>query len=113
MPQSVTAAVSPHSFNPTIFREYDIRGVVGSTLFNEDAYYIGKAFASVASEIDEKGAVIIGRDGRDSSPAMTQALIKGVIDAGLDVVDIGVGPTPMLYFASKLLNAAGAVMVTV
>ncbi|NBO18716.1 MAG: phosphomannomutase/phosphoglucomutase [Proteobacteria bacterium] len=103
---------SPHHFDATIFREYDIRGIAGKSLRPEDAYLIGRAFATNAASIDERGVVCVGRDGRESSPELTDALCRGIMDAGMTVVDVGLGPTPMLYYASKTLDAAGGVMVT-
>ncbi|GBQ59209.1 phosphoglucomutase/phosphomannomutase PgmG [Komagataeibacter swingsii] len=100
-----------HRFDPTSLREYDIRGTVGKTLGPEDAYAIGRTFASVVA--GEGGrTVVIGYDGRLSSPALERALVEGAMASGMDVVRIGCGPTPMLYFASADLNADGAVMVT-
>lgn len=106
------APAGVHHFDPTIFREYDIRGVVGTSLHYEDAYFIGRAFASAVAAVDEHGSICVGRDGRHSSAQMMQSLCQGIIDAGLNVIDVGLGPTPMLYFASKKLEAAGAVMIT-
>ena len=102
-----------HSFNPTILREYDIRGVVGETLSSEDAYAIGRSFASFKPEWKEsKPRIAVARDGRLSSPALEEALIKGLNDAGADVIAIGVSPTPMLYFAVCKENLDGGIMVT-
>nr|WP_218062552.1 phosphomannomutase/phosphoglucomutase [Komagataeibacter swingsii] len=92
-------------------REYDIRGTVGKTLGPEDAYAIGRTFASVVAG-DGGRTVVIGYDGRLSSPALERALVEGAMASGMDVVRIGCGPTPMLYFASAQLNADGAIMVT-
>lgn len=100
-----------HRFDPTSLREYDIRGTVGKTLGPEDAYAIGRTFASVVAG-DGGRTVVIGYDGRLSSPALERALVEGAMASGMDVVRIGCGPTPMLYFASAQLNADGAVMVT-
>ena len=102
-----------HSFHPTILREYDIRGVVGETLSSEDAYAIGRSFASFKPEWKEsKPRIAVARDGRLSSPALEEALIKGLNDAGADVIAIGVSPTPMLYFAVCKENLDGGIMVT-
>ena len=100
-----------HVFSPTILREYDIRGVVGETLHEADAHAIGRAFAAV---VIEKGGrrVAVGRDGRLSSPAMEAALVDGLTARGVDVVRIGLGPTPMLYFAVNTLEVDGGIMVT-
>jgi phosphomannomutase len=101
-----------HSFNPTIFREYDIRGVVGHTLFPEDAYYIGRAFAAKVIASGKPGPVCIGRDGRISSPDMANAVCEGLLDSGIDVRDIGLGPTPMLYYTAYTQQCAGGIMIT-
>ena len=103
-----------HHFNPSIFREYDIRGIVGNTLSANDAYMIARAFAAKTIHVTkgEKAFICVGRDGRISSPEMKDAVCCGIIDSGIDVVDIGLGPTPMLYYAAKTLRAAGGIMVT-
>ncbi|MGB0631752.1 MAG: phosphomannomutase, partial [Alphaproteobacteria bacterium] len=100
-----------HSFDDTILREYDIRGIVGDTLTADDAYAIGRAFGS---EIARNGGsmVCVGYDGRLSSPEMEGAVVDGLKDCGLEVVRVGLGPTPMLYFAVNVLNAAGGIMVS-
>ena len=100
-----------HQFHPTILREYDIRGIVGDTLFPADAEAIGRAYATILKQ--EGGSrVCVGYDGRLSSPELTNALIKGLTSAGADVHAIGLGPTPMLYFAVHHLNADGGIQVT-
>lgn len=107
-----------HRFHPNILREYDIRGIVGESLHGEDAYMIGLGFADLlrqSSSKDRKAPeknVVVGRDGRLSSPELAQALIEGLIEGGVDVLDIGVGPTPKLYFADIMLKADGAIQVT-
>lgn len=106
------AATCGHPFDNSIFREYDIRGQVGKTLSEQDAYLIGRAFASNANRVSAPEKICVARDGRLSSPAMFEAVCKGVIDAGMDVLDIGLGPTPMLYFAAHELKAAGGIMIT-
>lgn len=95
----------------SIFRAYDIRGIVGKTLTTDTAYWIGRA---VGSESLAKGElnVIVGRDGRLSGPDMTQALIQGLLDCGCYVTDLGMVPTPVLYFATSVLEARSGVMVT-
>jgi phosphomannomutase len=100
-----------HRFDPTILREYDIRGVVGETLHEADAHAIGRSFAVVLKEAGGK-SVAVGRDGRLSSPALEKALVEGLREAGIDVVRIGLGPTPMLYFAVNTLGVDGGIMVT-
>ncbi|MAI49091.1 MAG: phosphomannomutase [Rhodospirillaceae bacterium] len=101
----------PHTFDPTILREYDIRGIIDDTLSEEDAYAIGRAFGSgIAREGGTK--VCVGYDGRLSSPNMEQAVVEGLRECGLEAVRVGLGPTPMLYFAVHALNAAGGIMVS-
>ncbi|MEO3431120.1 phosphomannomutase/phosphoglucomutase [Pelagibius sp. CAU 1746] len=104
-------ADAPHSFAPSLLREYDIRGIVGQTFSVADAEVLGRAFGSLARRRGGK-SVAVGRDGRHSSPALAQAFIAGLLDSGIDAVDIGRGPTPMLYFAAHTLDVDGAVMVT-
>ena len=100
-----------HHFDPTILRAYDIRGIIDSTLTSDDAYAIGAGFAAI---IRAKGGktVIIGRDGRLSSPMLSEHLAKGLTDGGMAVTDIGTGPTPMLYFADRITDADGAIQIT-
>ena len=105
------AVSGAHSFNPTILREYDIRGVVGETLFEADAAAIGRSFAAAIAEKGGK-CVAIGRDGRLSSPLLEAALVEGLAGSGIDVIRVGLGPTPMLYFAANTLPVDGAIMVT-
>lgn len=100
-----------HRFHPTILREYDIRGIVGETLFPSDAEAIGRAYATLLQEGGGK-RVCVGYDGRLSSPELAEALIKGLTEAGADVDAIGLGPTPMLYFAVHHLGADGGIQVT-
>jgi phosphomannomutase len=102
-----------HRFHSSILREYDIRGIVGETFFEADAEWIGRAFATVlARELKRAPRIAVGRDGRLSSPSLEAALIAGLRGAGANVVSIGVGPTPMLYFSVYKLETDGGVMVT-
>ena len=102
---------SGHTFDPTILREYDIRGVVGRTLHAADARAVGSSFAAVLAETGGR-RVAVGRDGRLSSPMMEAALVDGLTSAGIDVTRVGLGPTPMLYFAAYTLHVDGGIMVT-
>lgn len=106
-----TRTAEGHIFDPTILREYDIRGVVGKTLHEADARAIGRSFAAVLAE---KGGrrIAVGRDGRLSSPSLEKALVDGLVESGIEVMRIGLGPTPMLYYATNTLDVAGGVMVT-
>ncbi len=101
----------PHNFNPSILREYDIRGKIGDTLFDDDAYAIGCAFGTM---IRRRGGskVSVGYDGRPSSPIYADLLIKGLLSTGIDVTAIGMGPSPMLYFAVKSRKDDGGIMIT-
>ncbi len=100
-----------HVFHPTILRAYDIRGIVGETLHERDAYMIGLGFAATLRKQGGR-SVAIGRDGRLSSPMLANALGQGLVDGGMAVTDIGEGPTPKLYFADIHLNTDGAIQVT-
>src|SRR5688572_22920123 len=87
-----------HRFNPTSLREYDIRGIVGETLAEGDAEAVGRSFGTVVRRAGGR-TVAVGRDGRESSESFERSLLKGLNASGVDVVRIGLGPTPMLYFA--------------
>ena len=100
-----------HDFDPTILREYDIRGVVGKTLSEADARAIGLAYGSMLKRAGGK-SITVGRDGRLSSPGLEAALVEGLASTGLDVHRIGLGPTPMLYFAVYHLEADGGIAIT-
>ena len=100
-----------HKFNHTILREYDIRGIVGDTLNEADAYALGRTYAAKARD---EGArrIAIGRDGRTHSGALEAELVRGLTEGGIDVVRIGMGPSPMLYFATHHLDVDGGIQVT-
>ena len=101
-----------HRFNPTLLREYDMRGVVGDTLGEGDALAIGRTFGTVIRRSGGK-TVAVGYDGRLSSPMLETALITGLTAAGVDVVRIGLGPTPMLYYAEAVLDGVdGGIEIT-
>jgi phosphomannomutase len=100
-----------HQFDATVLREYDIRGIVGHTLNPADAFAIGRCFGSVVIRTGGS-TVAVGYDGRVSSPMLEQALVDGLLASGIEVLRIGLGPTPMLYFASTIQMTDGAIMVT-
>jgi phosphomannomutase len=97
-----------HRFDPTILREYDIRGIVGTTLFPADAHALGRVFAGVLAEGGGR-RVAVGYDGRLTSPEFEAALVDGLAEGGADVVRIGRGPTPMLYYAAATPGTYGGV----
>ena len=100
-----------HLFDPSILREYDIRGIVGQTLSEDDAHALGRAFATWLSGQGGQ-AVHVGRDGRLSSLALEEALVAGLTAGGMAVTRIGLGPTPMLYYAVVTGGGDGGIMVT-
>lgn len=97
--------------DPSIFRSYDIRGVVGASLTVEGVYQIGRALGSEALARGQQ-TVVTARDGRNSSQELRDALIEGLRDSGRDVLDIGLTPTPVLYFATHYLDTHSGVMIT-
>ena len=104
------ASVAP-KLPETIFRAYDIRGVVGDTLSAETAYWIGRAIGSESLAQNEPN-VSVGRDGRLSGPELVQQLIQGLHDSGCHVSDVGLVPTPALYYAANVLAGKTGVMLT-
>ncbi len=101
-----------HDFHPSVLREYDIRGIIGETLGPDDARAIGRGFATLLREAGGK-TVAVGYDGRVSSPMLEHALIEGLTASGCDVIRVGMGPTPMLYYAEASLEQAdGGVQIT-
>ncbi len=101
-----------HQFNPTVLREYDIRGVIGETLGPDDARAIGRGFGTLLRRAGGK-LVAVGYDGRVSSPMLEHALIEGLTSSGCDVRRIGLGPTPMLYYAEASAEEVdGGVQIT-
>jgi len=100
-----------HNFDPTILREYDIRGIVGDTLTEDDAYALGRTFASKAHGEGAR-TIAVGRDGRIHSGMLEAELIRGLTEGGMSVMQIGMGPSPMLYFATNYLDVDGGIMVT-
>jgi phosphomannomutase len=100
-----------HRFDPTALREYDIRGIVGKTLHQPDAFAIGRVFGSIVAG-NGGTSVAVAYDGRLSSPDLEPELVRGLIESGMEVLRIGCGPTPMLYFAATTLGTDGGIMVT-
>lgn len=101
-----------HNFHPTTLREYDIRGIIGETLGEGDAYAIGRSFASMLGRAGGR-KIAVGYDGRLSSPMLEAALIQGITASGLDAVSVGLGPTPMLYYAEAVMeDVDGGIQIT-
>jgi phosphomannomutase len=100
-----------HKFNRTILREYDIRGIVGSTLTEADAYALGRTYAALARD-EGASRIAVGRDGRTHSGMLEAALVRGLTEGGINVVLTGMGPSPMLYFATYYLDVDGGIQVT-
>jgi len=112
---SAPAGTSPETeddgFPHHIFRAYDIRGNAALELTDEMVGLIGRAIGTVAGEMDEQ-TLIVGCDGRKSSPRIKATLIKALMESGRDIIDIGQVPTPMMYFATRHLNCRSGVMIT-
>ena len=100
-----------HKFDPTTLREYDIRGIVGETLSDADSRAIGRSFGTMIRRAGGS-RVAVGYDGRTSSPVLEAALVEGLNAAGVDAVRIGLGPTPMLYYAEAVLEVDGGIEIT-
>ena len=107
---SNTTRIAP-AFPDSIFRAYDIRGVVPQTLTAETAYWIGRAIGAQTLAQDEPN-ISVGRDGRLSGPELVEQLIQGLADAGCHVSDVGLVPTPALYYAANVLAGKSGVMLT-
>ena len=99
--------------NESILRAYDIRGLVGDALYPEDAFAIGRAFVTIATHrLGRHPRLSVAYDGRVSSPVLESELVRGMLCSGADVVRVGLGPTPMLYFSIVSLERDGGIMVT-
>lgn len=105
------ADIDGATISESIFRRYDIRGIVGDTLSLEHAYVIGKAIGSLAIERGEND-MLVARDGRVSSKDLSSTLIRGLCESGVNVIDLGLMPTPVMYFGTHFLSARSGVMVT-
>lgn len=108
---SINETLDNVSLPEEIFRAYDIRGEVGDSLTEANVELIGRAIGSEAGEIGQQ-KVVVARDGRLSGPVLSEALIRGLRASGRDVIDIGAVPTPVLYYATKVLDAQSGVCVT-
>ncbi|MGH7668586.1 MAG: phosphomannomutase/phosphoglucomutase [Gemmatimonadaceae bacterium] len=97
---------------PGIFREYDIRGVVGKDLTAEAARAVGVAYAAYLADLGPTGPLVVGRDNRPSGQALRDALVDGLTASGVNVVDIGVVPTPLMYWSLNKLDVVGGIQIT-
>jgi phosphomannomutase / phosphoglucomutase len=100
------------AFSRTIFREYDIRGIAGKDLTEEVATAVGGAYAAFLTQKGVKGAVSVGRDNRPSGEGLHRALVAGLVASGVDVVDIGIVPTPLAYWSQHNLDVVGGIQIT-
>jgi phosphomannomutase / phosphoglucomutase len=100
------------AFSRAIFREYDIRGVAGKDLTEEVATSVGGAYAAFLAQKGVKGAISVGRDNRPSGEGLHRALVAGLVESGVDVVDIGVVPTPLAYWSQHNLDVVGGIQIT-
>lgn len=100
------------AISQTIFRQYDVRGIVGHDLTDEVAYGIGRGYAALLEARGIQGAVAVGRDNRPSGVALQAALVRGLTECGVDVVDIGVVPTPLLYWSLHHHPVVGGIQIT-
>ncbi len=104
----------PHTLeqlDQAIFRAYDIRGIVDESLTDPVVYHLGRAFAAEAKQQQIK-TIVVGADGRLSSPRLKECLIEGLLDGGVDVTDVGFVPTPLLYFAAHHTDSQSGIMIT-
>lgn len=100
-----------HNFDPTILRAYDIRGIYNQNLTEKDAFALGKSFAKYLHQLG-KNKISIGYDGRLSSPSLKDALITSLLESGMEIYNVGVCPSPMLYFSIYHLNLDAGIMIT-
>lgn len=110
---TISERTQEHKINisPAIFRAYDIRGIVGETLTLESVKALGQVIGTLALEAGDK-SVVIGRDGRVSSPELAKVLAQGILSSGADVIDIDMVPTPILYYSTFVLETRSGVMLT-
>ena len=111
MSSGTSGSVAP-ALAQGIFRQYDIRGIVDADLTTEAALAVGRAFARLLAEQGRVGPVVVGRDNRPSGDALRAAMVEGLTTSGVDVIDIGVVPTPVMYWSLHHLPAAGGIQIT-
>lgn len=108
----VSESKDPPTIDASIFRAYDVRGLVGKNLTPEIVYAIGRAFGSELRESQASNTATIGRDGRESSPAYLVALSDGLRETGIDVIDLGLVPTPLVHYGASKHGTGAAIVVT-
>ncbi|MBR2141526.1 MAG: phosphomannomutase/phosphoglucomutase [Rickettsiales bacterium] len=101
-----------HIFEKNILKQYDIRGVVGKTVNEVDAYFVGKSYGTLLIRKYNKHNCVVGYDGRHTSPEYAKNVIKGLMECGIDVVNIGLVPTPVVYFAIHHLKKDAGIIIT-
>jgi phosphomannomutase / phosphoglucomutase len=107
----ISTAAPGQQLPESIFREYDIRGIVGDTLTADTVELLGRAIGTEALQAGQQ-TVVVGRDGRLHSPELADALIRGLTRSGRDVIDIGAAPTPVLYYATHILDSRSGISLT-
>ena len=100
------------AISQSIFRQYDVRGIVGTDLTDEVAYGLGRGYAAYLDAQGITGAVAVGRDNRPSGSALRDALVRGLTECGVDVIDVGVVPTPLLYWTLHHESVVGGIQIT-
>ena len=105
-------SVTPSSISQQIFRQYDIRGVVGQDFTPRVAHAVGRAFAAYLAQRGVRGPIAVGRDNRPSGGALRDSLVRALTESGVDVIDVGVVPTPLLYWSLHNLPVAGGIQIT-
>ena len=107
----MTDTPPPADLDAGIFRAYDIRGITTENLTEAVVYWIGRSFATAALA-QQQSTTVVGRDGRLSSPGLEASLTRGLCDGGMDVISVGLVPTPLLYFATYELQTGTGIMIT-
>lgn len=103
---------APHRFDPEIMRAYDIRGTYNKNMGDKDSYYLGLSMGTLIKREGLENTVCVGRDGRLSSPALHEALCRGLTEAGMNIIDIGVVATPTLYYSTITRKTTAGIMIT-
>lgn len=100
-----------HTFNKFVLKQYDIRGIVGEAINEIDAYYVGKSYGTLLRQM-HKSTCVLGYDARETSEPYASKVTEGLLECGINVTNIGLAPTPMVYFALQFLGKSAALIVT-